>query len=238
MNMKKSFLLLCGCLAIASACCNRPAKTAGINYAYMDTTARPGDDFAKYATGHWTDLNPQPLEYPMWGTVAKVSDENVKALAELIKDIAAQQNEKGSVAQKIGDLYSMMMDSTRLNAEGAAPIKAHIAELDAINTREELLSRCAKEHDNLLFAMYISTDQKDADNNAAFLPVLRQCLGRHSLRGDNALSHDDGRSLNRPPEDQRSTRPVRLLVRRLRHPTDRFPLRQARGQGTNLVRCI
>lgn len=88
MNMKKSFLLLCGCLAIASACCNQPAKTAGINYAYMDTTARPGDDFAKYATGHWTDLNPQPLEYPMWGTVAKVSDENVKALAGLIKDIA------------------------------------------------------------------------------------------------------------------------------------------------------
>lgn len=51
--MKKSFLLLCGCLAIASACCNQPAKTAGINYAYMDTTARPGDDFAKYVTGHW-----------------------------------------------------------------------------------------------------------------------------------------------------------------------------------------
>ncbi len=88
MNMKKSFLLLCGCLAIASACCNQPAKTAGINYAYMDTTARPGDDFAKYATGHWADLNPQPLEYPMWGTVTKVSDENVKALAGLIKDIA------------------------------------------------------------------------------------------------------------------------------------------------------
>ena len=99
MNMKKSFLLLSTCLAIASACRNQPAKTAGINYAYMDTTARPGDDFAKYATGHLVDLNPQPLEYPMWGTVAKVSDENVKALAELIKDIATRQNEKGNVAQ-------------------------------------------------------------------------------------------------------------------------------------------
>lgn len=67
---------------------NQPAKTVGINYACMDTTARPGDDFAKYATGHWADLNPHPLEYPMWGTVTKVSDENVKALAGLIKDIA------------------------------------------------------------------------------------------------------------------------------------------------------
>ncbi len=119
----------------------------------------------------------------MWGTVTKVSDENVKALAGLIKDIAAQQNEKGSIARKIGDLYSMMMDSTRLNAEGAAPIKAHIAELDAINTREELLSRCAKEHDNLLFAMYISTYQKDADNNIV-------CVSQSGLSlGENIADH-------------------------------------------------
>lgn len=72
-----------------------------------------------------------------------------------------------------------MMDSTRLNAEGAAPIKAHIAELDAINTREELLSRCAKEHDNLLFAMYISTDQKDADNNIVCVSQSGLSLGEY-----------------------------------------------------------
>lgn len=76
-----------------------------------------------------------------------------------------------------------MMDSTRLNAEGAAPIKAHIAELDAINAREELLSRCAKEHDNLLFAMYISTDQKDADNNIV-------CVSQSGLSiGENIADH-------------------------------------------------
>ena len=126
--MKKSVLLLCGAALLATACGgNKPVKTAGINYAYMDTTARPGDDFARFATGHWADLNPQPLEYPMWGTIAKVSDENVKDLAELIKEIAARENKKGSVAQKVGDLYNRMMDSTRLNAEGAAPLQAHLA---------------------------------------------------------------------------------------------------------------
>lgn len=62
-------------------------KTAGINYAYMDTTAsrRRLRQIRDRSLG---DLNPQPLEYPMWGTVTKVSDENVKALAGLIKDIA------------------------------------------------------------------------------------------------------------------------------------------------------
>lgn len=106
-----------------------------------------------------------------------------------------------------------MMDSTRLNAEGAAQIKAHIVELDAINTREELLSRCAKEHDNLLFAMYISTDQKDADNNIV-------CVSQSGLSlGENIADHGglNGR------------------LRRLRHPADRLPLRQTRGQGPHLV---
>lgn len=163
--MKTKALLICALMVIASACSQKPVKTAGINYAYMDTTARPGDDFARYATGNWTALNPQPPEYPMWGTVMKVSDENVKALAALIQEIAAQDNKEGTVAQKIGDLYNLMMDSTRLNAEGAAPIKAHIAELDAITTREEFLSHCAKEHDNLLFSLFVSADEKDAANN-------------------------------------------------------------------------
>ena len=89
----------------------------------------------------------------MWGTIAKVSDENVKDLAELIKEIAAKENKKGSVAQKVGDLYNMMMDSTRLNAEGAAPLQAHLAEVDALQSKEELISHCAKEHDDLLFGI-------------------------------------------------------------------------------------
>ena len=182
--MKKSFLLLCGCLAIASACCNQPAKTAGINYAYMDTTARPGDDFAKYATSHWAELNPQPLEYPMWGTVTKVSDENVKALAGLIKDIADH---------------------------------------GGLNVAYDAFQMWQKDHGKL-----------QEDNG--FTPEQRFFLSYANVwAGTNALSHDDGRSLNRPPEDQRSPRPVRLLVRRLRHPADRLPLRQTRGQGPHLV---
>ena len=157
--MKRVFLFLAAAAMLLAACNPRPARTAGINYAYMDTTARPGDDFARFATGHWGDFNPQPPEYPMWGTTMKVVDDNVKTLAALIQDIAARDNEKGSVAQKIGDLYNMMMDSTRLNAEGAAPLKALIAEVDALQTREDFLKYLATEHNNLFFSMYVSADE-------------------------------------------------------------------------------
>ena len=184
--MKTRILIFCAAMMIAAGCGRTPVKTAGINYAYMDTTVRAGDDFARYATGHWADFNPQPKEYPMWGTVTKVSDDNVKALAELIKEIAAADNKKGSVEQKIGDLFNMMMDSVRLNNEGAAPLKAHIAEIDAISTREELLAYCAREHDDLLFSMFISADEKDADNNIVCISQSGLSLGNRDyyLSGD------------------------------------------------------
>jgi len=185
--MKKMIFILAAAGAVVAACgTKQPAKYAGINYDYMDTTARPGDDFAKYATGHWADYNPQPKEYPMWGTIYKVSEENTVNLASMIQEIAAKDNTQGSIAQKIGDLYNMAMDSARLNADGAAPLKAHLAEIDAINTREELLRHCAQEHDNLLFGMYVDADEKDSQNN-----IVAISQGGLSLRNKEYYSSKD-----------------------------------------------
>jgi putative endopeptidase len=188
--MKKALIILAAA-TMAAACTTQAPKVAGINYDYMDTSVAPGEDFVKYATGHWLEHNPQPKEYSRWGTVDKVADDNVKTLANLIKDIASKENKKGSIAQKIGDLYNMAMDSTRLNAEGAAPLKAHLAELDAITTREQLLERCAREHDDLLFGMYVSADEKDADNN-----IVCISQGGLSLRNKDYYLSDDPQSVS------------------------------------------
>ena len=185
--MKKMIFILAAAGAVVAACgTKQPEKYAGINYDYMDTTARPGDDFTKYATGHWADFNPQPKEYPMWGTIYKVSEENTVNLASMIQEIAAKSNAQGSIAQKIGDLYNMAMDSARLNADGAAPLKAHLAEIDAIDSREELLRYCAKEHDNLLFSMYVDADEKDSKNN-----IVAISQGGLTLRNKDYYSSKD-----------------------------------------------
>ncbi len=163
--MKRLLFVLIAAGLVVASCAPKQAKTTGINYAYMDTTARPGDDFAKYVTGHWIDYNEQPKEYPSWGAFSKLSEDNTYKLATLIQNIAAKEQKKGTVEQKIGDIYNMVMDSVRLNAEGAAPLKAHLAELDAIDSREAFLKYCTSEHDNLLFRLGVGPDDKDSENN-------------------------------------------------------------------------
>ena len=163
--MKRLLFVLIAAGLVVASCAPKQAKTTGINYAYMDTTARPGDDFAKYVTGHWIDYNEQPKEYPSWDAFSKLSEDNTYKLATLIQNIAAKEQKKGTVEQKIGDIYNMVMDSVRLNAEGAAPLKAHLAELDAIDSREAFLKYCTSEHDNLLFRLGVGPDDKDSENN-------------------------------------------------------------------------
>jgi len=172
----KKILFLLSTVAIMASCSQQTAKVAGINYQYMDTTVLPGNDFAQYAIGHWGDYNPQPLEYPMWGATTKVYDDNTKTLAALIQDIASKENEPGTIAQKIGDTYNLMMDSVRLNSEGAAPLKKYLEAIEAIATREDFLAYCAKEHTNL-FSMFIGPDEKDSENNIVCVSQSGLLLG-------------------------------------------------------------
>ncbi|MBP5206267.1 MAG: hypothetical protein J6Z44_05705 [Bacteroidales bacterium] len=128
----------------------------------MDPSVKPGDDFFQYATGNWVKNNPQPPIYPMWGSFTKLDDDNTKAVAGIIQDISKRRNKPGTVEQKIGDIYKLAMDSIRLNREAAQPVLNEINRIKAIQTRDELFKYLTREHDNLLWSLYIGVDDKNA----------------------------------------------------------------------------
>ncbi|HOM62895.1 MAG TPA: M13 family metallopeptidase [Dysgonamonadaceae bacterium] len=143
-----------------------------MNLANLDTTVAPGADFYQYATGGWQKANPIPDEYSRYGTFDKLREENQKQIKELIEELSKKNNAFGSNAQKVSDLYKMGIDSVKLNAEGAAPIRPFLEEIAAANTEKEiirLIAKIGKYASNPFFGFYVGPDDKNSSMNIAQL---------------------------------------------------------------------
>lgn len=185
--MKKLLFSLVATLCVTSAFAD---SKSGINYDNMNPTINPGTDFAQFATGKWILNNPQPATYPAWGVTTKLYDDNIVMLSSMIRDIAAQKNEQGCLAQKIGDLYNCVMDTARLNREGATPVMPYLKRVKRISSREELCSYLAGEHMSLFWGISIAPDSKDSRNN-----IVCISQGGLSLGDRDYYLNDDEQSI-------------------------------------------
>ena len=171
MRKRKMFpFLAAGIVALAS--CNTPqkevVKIAAINPANMDTTVAAGTDFYEYACGGWIKNNPLKPEYARFGTFDQLLENNQEQLRVLIEELSATPHEAGSGAGKIGALYAMGLDSTKLNADGVAPIKEELAAINALATKSDVSKMVATLHKEGMapfFALFVDADEKNSAMN-------------------------------------------------------------------------
>ena len=148
------------------------SQKSGINLANLDSTYLPGTDFYMFATGGWQKAHPLTDEYSRYGSFDVLQENNNKQLRELIEGVAAQQNEKGSVAQKIADLYNSAMDSVALNEHGLDEMTAFLA-CDGYQTSAQITQdwlkqvwpKMLRQGVDGLMGFYIGADEKDSKNN-------------------------------------------------------------------------
>ena len=153
-----------------TACQNTP-KTPALDMANFDLSVAPNADFYEYATGGWQKNNPLKPEYARYGSFDILRDNNEKRINELFSGMTQQKAEPGSVKQKISDLYKMGLDSVRLNAEGAAPIKAAVDGILAIGDRSQLTAAVARLHSSIanpFFGVGVQSDLMNSDINALY----------------------------------------------------------------------
>lgn len=173
--MKIKFMLHAMTFAAVLASCQTNGESgqrSGIDLANLDSTYLPGTDFYMYATGGWQKAHPLTDEYSRYGSFDVLQENNNKQLRELIEGVAAQQNEKGSVAQKIADLYNSAMDSVTLNEHGLDEMQMFLA-CDGYQSTPQVTQDWLKQVwpgmlrqgvDGLM-SFYIGADEKDSKNN-------------------------------------------------------------------------
>jgi putative endopeptidase len=120
-----------------------PLQSSGIKLENLDTTVTPGDDFYEFAGGSWLKNNPLTGEYASFYSFDKLEEETRQQLKSLTEDLSSKQNAKGSIEQKIVDLYKTSMDSDKLNAEGAKPVEKDLALVRNVTSKDQLASLMA-----------------------------------------------------------------------------------------------
>ncbi len=169
--MKTKHCIAFAALAVALSGCagQKEAKVStGINLANLDTTAVPGNDFFRFACGGFNDSHPLTAEYSRYGAFEMLMEENQKQIKELIENFSGKDNVSDSQGQKIGDLYTLAMDSVKLNEDGFSPIKPMLDKISAIKDRKEIMlvkAELAINGISTYFSNYVYGDPKNSTMN-------------------------------------------------------------------------
>lgn len=116
--------------APASAVAVQPARYGswGVDLSTRDLTVKPGDDFQLYASGKWLKATEIPADQGSTGVDYDTYNNNQERLRAIINS--------ASKDSQIGALYTSWMDEARLEQLDDKPLKADLARVDAIKSKE------------------------------------------------------------------------------------------------------
>lgn len=165
--MKKRTLIAACLLAAMSA--NAQSQVSGIDKKNMNLNVKPGTDFYQYAAGGWLKSHPLDAEHTNNGAFTDLYEENQKRIQELILEYASKPQKKGTLEQKIGTFYNMLMDSVRLNREGWEPLKPTLAHIAAVKSNKEYQLVTAeldrRGEGTMMFGIGVGADMRNASMN-------------------------------------------------------------------------
>jgi endothelin-converting enzyme/putative endopeptidase len=141
----------------------------GVDLTARDETVQPGDDFHRYANGHWLDTFEIPSDLPSYGSFVELRLEAEDDIRAIVEELAAKNPQAGTLEQKVGDFYGAWMDTARLDALGTEPLAPHLAEIAAIDSKEKVSLAFASLHNTAPFTVGIIPDPADTTRYAVFV---------------------------------------------------------------------
>jgi len=138
-------LLLLGIsgLALAQSTAPKPKYGPwGVDYASMDKSVKPGDDFFRYAEGTWLRTSPIAPDKSRAGYNYDLPDETEIEVRKLVE--GAGPAPADPKMRRITDFYGAWMDEAGIEARGTAPLKPYLARIDAVKNTDQLVTLMAE----------------------------------------------------------------------------------------------
>src|SRR5581483_4498143 len=133
-----------------------------------DPSVKPGDDFYRYAEGHWLDTTQIPADRTVWNAFSQLADKAQHDLRSIAESLPADAPE-GSTQRKVGDYYRAYLNTDAIGRAGLGPAQLSLSAIAAARTYEDL-ARLMGRRDLSLRAplrLLITIDQKNPDRYIA-----------------------------------------------------------------------
>ena len=143
----------------------------GLDRRNFDPRVSACSDFYQHGNGGWIASNPIPPEHSTWGIGNEMRERNLDLLRRILEDTSTRQAAPGSNARKIGDFYASGMDGAAIEQAGYDPIRADLAEIDALADNAAVAALIAKWHAQgiqPLFGFGAFGDLKDSGTNIGY----------------------------------------------------------------------
>ncbi|HEX2210594.1 MAG TPA: M13 family metallopeptidase [Longimicrobium sp.] len=171
-------LALCGAPVLLPAQSpSNPAfvtNTSGIDRRNLDESARACVDFYQYANGGWLARNTIPADRSSWSTGSELVERNDELLHRILEEAARANAPRGSVQQKVGDLYAAAMDTARLAELGARPIQPDLARIDALRSADALQALLIDYHARGMSPLFSAGVEADMRNSSVYMLYVFQ----------------------------------------------------------------
>src|SRR4051812_47925735 len=145
------------------------AQKPGINFAHIDSSVDPCNDFYGFCNGKWQKTFQLPPSDARYGSFNEINENNLvkikKIYTEVSKDASAKANTN---RQRLRDFYVTALDSSKADLLGYKPIEGQLAQINAIKSVDDLM-KLKSDFDyigvNLLFNTWVSADPKNSKKN-------------------------------------------------------------------------
>ncbi|WP_404383861.1 peptidase M13 [Knoellia locipacati] len=145
---------------------------SGIDRTAGDPTVRPQDDLFGHVNGGWIKQTEMPADRGRYGAFDRLRENAEEQVRDIITGVAEGNPEPGTVARKVGDLYSSFMDEARIEELGAAPLAPFLAEIDAVSGPGDVLAalgRFLRAGVDGLVHPIVNTDDRDSTRYVVYL---------------------------------------------------------------------